>query len=179
MNAHNRVAQSGAMQELKRVGDTDEALSRRELRNEKLKAIGRREPVTIAPGTSIGDAVEQMQRNGGEALLVQDDDRLVGILTERDVLLKVLARGVDMDASVDRFMTARPDTLTGESTVEDALRLMERGGYRTIPLAAADGRIEGVLRQQDIVEFVAEAFPQEILNLPPRPHQIADQQEGG
>jgi CBS domain-containing protein len=167
------------MSDLKRPGDTTEALTRRELRSEKLKAVGRREPAIVSPGTSIGDAVERMKQNGGEALLICDGDRLVGILTERDVMLKVLARGVDMDASVDRFMTARPDTLTSDATVEDALRLMERGGYRTIPLTEADGKVVGVLRQQDIVEFVAEAFPQEILNLPPRPHQVADQPEGG
>ena len=167
------------MTQQKRPNDTTEALTRRELRSERLKAVGQREPAIVTPGTSIGDAVERMQRNGGEALLICDGDRLVGILTERDVMLKVLARGVDPEASVDRFMTARPDTLTGDATVEDALRLMERGGYRTIPLTEGDDKVVGVLRQQDIVEFVAEAFPQEILNLPPRPHQVADQAEGG
>jgi CBS domain-containing protein len=163
----------------KRPDDTTEALTSRELRSEKLKALGHRDPVTIAPGSSISDAVAVMQQNGGEAVLVCDGPRLLGILTERDVLLKVLARGVDGDAEVDRFMTARPDTLTAESTVEDALKMMERGGYRTIPLLDPDGRPDGVLRQQDILAFVAEAFPQEILNLPPRPHQVMEQPEGG
>lgn len=159
--------------------DTTEALTRRELRSEKLKALGHRDPVMVAPGSSIGDAVAAMQANGGEAVLVCAGSRLLGILTERDVLLKVLARGVDPDAEVDRFMTASPDSLTSDSTVEEALRLMERGGYRTIPLLDPDGRPSGVLRQQDILAFVAEAFPQEILNLPPRPHQVMDQAEGG
>lgn len=163
----------------KRPDDTTEALTRRELRGEKLKALGHRDPVTITPGSSIADAVAAMQANGGEAVLVCDGPRLLGILTERDVLLKVLARGVDPDAEVDRFMTASPDSLTADSTVEEALRLMERGGYRTIPLVDAQGRPDGVLRQQDILAFVAEAFPQEILNLPPRPHQVMEQAEGG
>lgn len=163
----------------KRPGDTTEALTRRELRTEKLKALGHRTPVSVTPGSSIADAVAVMQQNGGEAVLVCDGTRLLGILTERDVLLKVLARGVDGDAEVDRFMTAHPDTLTAESTVEEALQMMERGGYRTIPLVDPEGRPDGVLRQQDILAFVAEAFPQEILNLPPRPHQVMEQPEGG
>jgi CBS domain-containing protein len=167
------------MTDLKRPNDTTEALSRRELRSEKLKAVGGREPAIVSPGTSIADAMTRMQGIGGEALLICDRDRLVGILTERDVMLKVLARGVDTDETVDRFMTAKPDTLTGDATVEDALRLMEHGGYRTIPLTDEHGSVVGVLRQRDILEFVAEAFPQEILNLPPRPHQVADQAEGG
>jgi CBS domain-containing protein len=164
---------------LKTPADTTEALTRRELRTEKLKALGHREPIVVAPGSSIGDAIAVMQANGGEAVLVCDGPRLLGILTERDVLLKVLARGVDPDSEVDGFMTARPDTLTAEATVVEALQLMERGGYRTIPLVDAEGRPDGVLRQQDILAFVAEAFPQEILNLPPRPHQVMDQPEGG
>jgi CBS domain-containing protein len=163
----------------KRSGSTIEAVTRRVLRSEKLKALGHREPVSISPGTTISDAVSAMQANGGEALLVCDGPRLVGILTERDVLLKVLARGLDPDALVDRFMTASPDTLGAESTLVEALEMMERGGYRTIPLVDANGTPEGVLRQQDILEFIAEAFPQEILNLPPRPHQLLDQPDGG
>lgn len=167
------------MTSTKRPDDTTEALTRRELRSEKLKALGHRDPVAVAPGSGIAEAVAIMQLNGGEAVLICDGTRLLGILTERDVLLKVLARGVDPDAEVDGFMTARPDTLTAASTVEDALRLMERGGYRTIPLVDPEGRPDGMLRQQDILAFVAEAFPQEILNLPPRPHQVMDQAEGG
>lgn len=164
---------------IKSATNTTEALTRRELRSEKLKALGHRDPVTIAPGTRIADAIAAIQRNGGEAVLICDGPRLLGILTERDVLLKVMAHGIEPDAEVDGFMTASPDALTAESTVEDALRLMERGGYRTIPLLDANGKPDGVLRQQDILAFVAEAFPQEILNLPPRPHQVMDQAEGG
>ncbi len=133
----------------------------------------------VQSGTSIGDAISAIQANKGDCLLVCNGDRLVGILTERDILLKVLARGVDPDALVDGYMTRDPDTLTSESTVVEALQLMERGGYRNIPLQDADGHIEGVLRQQDILEFVAEAFPQEILNLPPRPHQVMTEADGG
>jgi CBS domain-containing protein len=163
----------------KNAEHTTEHLSRRELRNERLKALGRHQPSIVQAGTSIGAAIAQMQANHGECLLVCSDDRLVGILTERDVLRKVLGRGVDPEALVDGFMTPDPDTLTVEATLEHALKLMERGGYRNVPLIDHAGRLEGVLRQQDILEFVAEAFPQEILNLPPRPHQVAEQAEGG
>jgi CBS domain-containing protein len=163
---------------IKSADETTEHLSRRELRAEKLKALGRHAPVTVEAGTSIGEAIAAIQANAGDCLLVCRGDRLVGILTERDILLKVLARGVEPDALVDGYMTRDPDTLTAESTVIEALQMMERGGYRNIPLKDGEGRIEGVLRQQDILEFVAEAFPQEILNLPPRPHQIMDQADG-
>jgi len=163
----------------KNAEHTTEHLSRRELRSERLKALGRRAPSIVQAGATIGAAIGQMQANHGDCLLVCSDDRLVGILTERDILRKVLGRGIDLDSLVDGFMTPDPDTLTVEATLEDALKLMERGGYRNVPLVDGSGRLEGVLRQQDILEFVAEAFPQEILNLPPRPHQVMEQAEGG
>jgi CBS-domain-containing membrane protein len=58
------------------------------------------------------------------------------------------------------------------------MQAMERGGYRNLPLVDDDGDLVGLLRQQDLLEYIAEAFPQEILNLPPRPHQTMEEPEG-
>jgi CBS-domain-containing membrane protein len=55
---------------------------------------------------------------------------------------------------------------------------MESGHYRNLPLVDDAGHVVGMLRQQDLLEYVAEAFPQEILNLPPRPHQFMEAPEG-
>ena len=107
-----------------------------------------------------------------------EGERLTGILTERDILMKVLGRPVDPAASVDAYMTAHPDTLTADATVGDALALMDRGGYRHVPIVDGKGRIAGLLRQQDVLEYLAEAFPEEILNLPPRPHQRMEEPDG-
>jgi hypothetical protein len=54
---------------------------------------------------------------------------------------------------------------------------MEAGGYRNLPLVE-DGQVVGLLRQHDLLDYIAEAFPQEILNLPPRPHQLMEEPEG-
>jgi CBS-domain-containing membrane protein len=60
----------------------------------------------------------------------------------------------------------------------EAMRVMETGHYRNLPLVDPAGVVVGMLRQQDLLEYVAEAFPQEILNLPPRPHQLMEAPEG-
>lgn len=120
-----------------------------------------------------------MQRHDGDSLLVLVGSRLVGILTERDIVHRTLGRGIDQDTLVDSFMTPEPDTLTPDSTLLEALELMDRRGYRSVPLVDEEGRIAGIVRQADILAFVAEAFPQEILNLPPRPHQVLEQLDGG
>ena len=158
---------------------TTEHQTRGQLRTEALKSLGHLDPPTIAAGTALDEALRQMQINDGEPLLVTDGERLVGVLTERDVLMKVLGRQTDPAATVDDFMSRDPETLTLDSTVGEALQIMESGGFRTIPLIDGNGTVEGLLRQQDILEYVAEAFPQEILNLPPRPHQVMETEEGG
>ena len=163
---------------LKAPGDTTERISRAQLRTERIKTLGHREPVTVASGTTLGAAIAAMQTNDGEPILITDGARLTGVLTERDVLLKVIGHDQVLEQAVDGFMTRDPQSLTSDSTVGEALELMEAGRYRTVPLVDEEGAPTGLLRQQDIVEYVAEAFPQEILNLPPRPHQVMEEEEG-
>ena len=155
------------------------------LASEPLMVVGRRLPVTTSPGTSIGDCLRAIQRTGtGESVFVTDDDgRLVGVLTERDVFGRLVgpdvAPAVDLDATVESYMTTDPHTLRLSQTVRDALELMQSGRYRNVPVIDDDRRLVGVVRQVDILKFLAESFPEELLNLPPRPHQRMEQAEGG
>jgi CBS domain-containing protein len=162
----------------KSVDDTTEHPSRLELRTEKARNLARTELRSVAPGTPLRDALAQMRADHGDAVLVTSDGRLLGILTERDVLMRILARQVDQSRPIDDFMTASPHTLAADATLVDALRAMESGHYRNLPLIDDAGQVIGLLRQQDLLEYVAEAFPQEILNLPPRPHQFMEGPEG-
>jgi CBS domain-containing protein len=164
--------------EPKALGNTTAAIGRRELRTERARVVARPNPPTVAPQTPLGEALAQMRARRGEALLVLDGGRLAGILTERDVVRRVLGREIDPQRPVSDFMTADPGTLPAEAALIEAMRKMEAGGYRNLPLVEADGQVVGVLRQQDLLEYIAEAFPQEILNLPPRPHQQMEEQEG-
>ena len=65
-----------------------------------------------------------------------------------------------------------------EQTVKDALELMQSSRYRNVPVVDDDRRLVGVVRQVDIIKFLAESFPEELLNLPPRPHQKLKEPEG-
>jgi CBS domain-containing protein len=75
-------------------------------------------------------------------------------------------------------MSPLQDALTLEAELGEALELMTRGGYQGLPLVDNSGRVAGHLDGRDILEYIAEAFPQEVLNLPPRPHQLMEQPEG-
>lgn len=162
----------------KSVGDTATGLSRLDLRNEMARAIAQSEPHTVAPTMTLNEALAQMRAEGGDALLITEGGRLTGILTERDVLTRILGQDVDGTRPVSDFMTREPHTLAAEATLVEALKAMEGGHYRNLPLVDDAGQLVGMLRQKDLLEYVAEAFPQEILNLPPRPHQLMEAPEG-
>lgn len=133
----------------------------------------------VPSGTSVAETLEAMQAaRRGYALVYRNGLRLAGIFTEHDVLLNVLGRAFDLNQPVDTVMTKDPTALPVEATLGDAMELMNREGHRRVPLEDGDGRLTGLLRQQDLLEYVAEAFPQEILNLPPRPHQQMEEPEG-
>jgi CBS domain-containing protein len=147
--------------------------------------VGRRQPVAVPPGTTIGECIRTIQRSGtGDSVFVTDaDGRLLGVLTERDIFGRLVgpdvAAGVDVAASVETYMTVDPHTLRLDQTVADALRLMQQGRFRNVPVVDEAHRLVGVVRQVDILKFFAESFPEELLNLPPRPHQRMEQAEGG
>ena len=75
-------------------------------------------------------------------------------------------------------MTRQPKTLDLDQTIRDAIVLMKTGRYRNVPIVDASGHLVGVVRQADIIKYLAESFPEELLNLPPRPHQRMKEPEG-
>ena len=164
--------------EPKELGRTTATISRRDLRTERARLLCRPDPLHVTPDTPLDDALARMRGRRGEPLLVLDGGQLAGIVTERDVLQRVLGRSLDGGRPVSEVMTAGPHTLPAEATLLEAMRAMEEGHYRNLPLVDGDGAVVGVLRQQDLISYVAEAFPQEILNLPPRPHQLMEEPEG-
>jgi CBS domain-containing protein len=153
------------------------------LADEKLKVLSRRDPVTVRPGTSLAECVAAIQRSGtGDSVFVTTPDgRLAGVLTERDIFGRLVdpAGDVDLERPVESLMTTRPHTLTLEQSVRDAIDLMQTGRYRNLPIVDGEGLLVGVVRPQDVLKYLAEAFPEELLNLPPRPHQQMEQPEGG
>jgi CBS domain-containing protein len=165
----------------KRLGQTTDRISPATFRRQQVSTVGRREPATVSAGSSLGGAIEAMQAGDTRSVLVTDaEQRLIGVFTERDIVLRVVGAEPAADAShsISDYMTLNPDALTLDSTLGDALLLMAQRGYHGVPLVDESGRVAGHLDSRDVLEYIAEAFPQEVLNLPPRPHQQMDQPEG-
>lgn len=146
---------------------------------DKIVTLSLPEPLRVPTGTSVRQVIETIQQQQAGAVLICDGPKFVGILTERDVLMKVVARDTKYDDPVDAFMTANPRTLTSESTIGEAIALMMNEGFRNIPIVdAATGSAIGLCRVRDIANHLAESFPEHVLNLPPRPHQKMQTPEG-
>jgi CBS domain-containing protein len=145
-----------------------------------LKVLRRGEPLAVAPGTPLTECLDAIRRSGvGDSVLVcEPDGRLRGVLTERDIFARLIGAEMDLGAPVETLMNTEPHTLRPEQTVREAIELMQNGRYRNVPLVDDDGLVVGIVRQQDILRYLAEAFPEELLNLPPRPHQLMEEPEG-
>lgn len=104
-------------------------------------------PVTLAPTDTMRSACEAMRERKVGAVLIVEEGRLAGILTGRDVV-RAIAEGRDPDIPLAMAMTPEPDTIAGERTAIDALRMMSDGGYRHLPIVDG-GTVVGVVSRGD------------------------------
>jgi len=147
--------------------------------SDKIRALKLPRPLTVESGTSVRDVIQKVQRQGAGCVLVSKDNRPIGIMTERDVLMKVVARDVEYSEPVDSVMTPDPRTLTPDDTIGEAISLMNNEGFRNIPIInSSSGEAIAIFRSQDIIDYLAEAYPEKVLNLPPSPHQLLRTPEG-
>jgi CBS domain-containing protein len=150
--------------------------------SEPIKNLNRRAgKISVPPGTTIGETARIMKEHRIGCVLVEEEGRLLGIFTERDILTKLVGTGYDpAKVQVDSVMTKNPETLTPEDPIAFAVQRMSVGGYRHLPLIeATTGRPVGILSVKDIVDYLADYFPQEVLNIPPEPGMQPRTPEGG
>lgn len=104
----------------------------------------------VTPRDTVRHASRLMRDKKVAAVLVMDGERLMGILTERDMTVRVVAAGLDADATpVREIMTADPDTLAPDDTASDAIRMMRSRNYRHLPVVDS-GRVVGMVSVRDL-----------------------------
>jgi CBS domain-containing protein len=135
------------------------------------------QPLCLAPGDSVAEAMRKMKEQNRGSVLICHDQFVIGIFTERDAL-KMLAAGVSFDAPLEQHMTPDPVLLLARDTVGKAITLMSSGGYRRLPIVDDRGRPTGILKVEGIMHYIVEHFPKLIYTLPPKPHQATQLREG-
>jgi CBS domain-containing protein len=113
-----------------------------------------RDLLAVEAGDTITEVAQRMVERNIGAVLVLDDGRLVGIMTERDVL-RAVARGLHGDAVVADHMTKHPESIGPEDTTEHAAVLMIHGGFRHLPVVEGD-RVVGILSIRDLMQVALE-----------------------
>jgi CBS domain-containing protein len=145
----------------------------------KLSELSLRAPILVEANATVVAAVNAMNEHRTGCVLVQRAGKLVGIFTERDVLTKVIFRDANRTMLVDSVMTRDPETLERNQTIACALNKMSVGGYRHIPIVE-HGVPVGVVSIRDLVDFLVELFPENVLNMPPSPAKaIPKSTDGG
>ena len=140
------------------------------LLRECITILRARKPIVMSRHDSVTDAMRAMKGEHRGAVLVTEDGSpataTVGIFTERDVLFRVVDGGRNpATLAIGDVMTPDVESLLDSQTVADALQLMSVGGFRHVPVLDAAHRPAFVVSVKDAVEFLVEAFPNEILNL--------------
>ncbi len=128
-------------------------------------AIHGQDVVAFAPTDKVRAVVDAMAKRPFGAVPVVDNGRLVGIFSERDVVVRVVAARKDPDATpLSDVMTASPDTVKSSDSVLHALELMNRRGYRHLPVVDGD-QLVGIVSIRDLYRSVKEQMDNDILML--------------
>ena len=127
----------------------------------KVQDVMTRDPASVTPGTTIREAAQLMQREDTGIIPVVEEKgnrRLVGVVTDRDIAIRVVAEGRDGGTRVSDVMSAsRLKTCTPNDDVNDAMEAMGTEQVRRIPIVDDRGTLVGILAQADIVRKARDA----------------------
>jgi CBS domain-containing protein len=127
----------------------------RSLMDDRVSVLNPRPPVTLPTTATVAQAVDVMLKGEiGTVLLVDDDGKLAGIFSERDLLMKVAGQhDIYSAAYVREFMTPDPVTVRDSDTLAFALHKMAVGGYRHLPVVK-DGKLAGMVSVRDMLTHI-------------------------
>jgi len=120
-----------------------------------------RDVVVIERTESVREAINLMRNNHvGDVVVVEMRENAsipVGILTDRDIVVEILAEDVDLDAvNVGDVMSYQLVTVAEETKLLDAIKLMRMKGVRRLPVVNESGELQGILSVDDLLELVVE-----------------------
>lgn len=133
----------------------------------------------LPPSAKISEAISLMQtrRIGGVIIVVEG--KLAGIVTERDVLMKVVGSEIDVNRdAVEKIMTHNPEALMLDDQLAYLLNTMRVGGFRHVPIVDQHNRPIHLISVRDVLAYIVDHFTQEIINIPSQPFRGTPQEYG-
>lgn len=130
----------------------------------KIADLMTQRPRAVTPQTTVQEAARLMEEEDvGSLPVVDEGTRLIGILTDRDVAVRVVARGLDSDTTVGDVASRDVVALTPDHDLDDALKLMAREQVRRMPVVQNEGQLVGMLAQADIAHAGKEKATGEVV----------------
>ena len=146
--------------------------------SEPISKVELQQPAVVQSGTTIIDAVKSMKYNQIGCVLVLDaKKKLVGILSNGDLMHDFVGSTLPGDTPVDTIMTKDPLTAPASMTVQEALEVFDSNKFRHLPVLSG-GLIDGILSVRGLMGFISEHLPLRVMNLPPDSSLIASQVSG-
>lgn len=147
--------------------------------NMAVSQVRSREPVKVGPDTPLGEVVGALKAARTGAALVVDNGELIGVFTEHDLLRRIDHRNrAWRDLPVRAVMTENPRVIRAEDSIAEALRRMDTGKHRHLPVVKGREPI-AVVSVRELLDAIASKFPADFLNLPPDPDKEARGLWGG
>jgi CBS domain-containing protein len=144
-----------------------------------MREIPSREPVRVPPEARLGDTVSLMRNLKQGAALVVERGSLIGIFTEHDLLRRVDHKDLAWrDKPVSEVMTPRPMIIRETDSIAEALRRMDHGRHRHLPILRGREPV-AIVSVRDILAYLTSRFPADFINLPPTPEKEAREPYGG
>jgi CBS domain-containing protein len=140
-----------------------------------------REPVRVTPDTVLIEVVTRLREKRRGAAIIEENGKVVGIFTERDLMLRVdhtAGQGWHQQP-VREFMTRDVVMVLARDSISTAVQKMKSGAFRHLPVVFGSGKPVGLVSIRDILAYIAEHYPAEFLNLPPDPEHEARRRWGG
>ena len=146
---------------------------------DNISSIGIKKAILKDEDASLQSAIESMQSSHSSCILIINDNKIIGIFTERDVITKVVAKNLDLEnEKICNYMTNNPETLHSDDSIAFALNKMTSGGFRHIPIVNTKSKEIYVISMQDIINSIGDFYFDDIVNLPPKPLRSTSQREG-
>ena len=115
-------------------------------------------PTTVEATTTAQDAAKIMKSEDVGSLPIVEGDKLIGVVTDRDFAIRIVAEGRGADTTVGEIASKDVVTVDPEQSIDEAARLMAERQVRRLPVVEEDGRLVGILAQADIAQIGQDAL---------------------
>jgi len=114
------------------------------------------DPRTLTPDSTVEEAARLMRDDDVGSLPLVEASKCVGTVTDRDIVMRVVADGRALDTHVSEIASKQLVTIDPQQSVDEAMRMMAEHQVRRLPVCEEDGRLVGIVAQADVARFASE-----------------------